>query len=292
MEVGQDYNYTVSRSGVSTAGPLSVAIASSNGAIIVGRTITIPAGQTIASGTMRALTPGVTTLTATAAGVQSSSRTATVIQPLARVQSVSISPTSPVQGEMVTVTLTRGGGRIDEGISHAIFQSAVERQTFSVPESVNIPAGQTTASFTAQALAVGNAAIEVYITGSPSEGGATLQYGFAIREAGDRQTTYTTRGLILRETGELSTKSAQSHADHRRRQPIADDHDRRTSTICLRRFDNRPGQPVAGLTTSDHRAGHTVRTEDHPCSPALTRSISSATMSTRMARLNPIGSRY
>ncbi len=208
MEAGVDYPYTVTRQGLPTTDPLSVTVTSSNVLITHGGDpFVIPAGQSTVTRLLRPVTPGTTTMTATAAGVQSSSQTITVIQPLARVQSVSISPTSPVQGEMVTVTLTRGPGRIDDGVSHVIVQSAVERLTFPAPESVNIPAGQTTASFVAQALAAGNAAIEVYITGSPSEGGATLQYGFAIREAGDRQTTYTNRGLILRETGELSTKT-------------------------------------------------------------------------------------
>jgi len=139
---------TVSLSGAAPAGGLVVSLSSSNSAAAVPASVTVTAGNTSATFAIATVSvPATTTvtITATSNGV---SKTATLtVTPAAAValSSVSVNPTSVVNQNTATGTVTISAPAPAGGIVVALWTTGTVAY---VPESVTIPAGSSTASFT------------------------------------------------------------------------------------------------------------------------------------------------
>jgi hypothetical protein len=139
---------TVTLSGAAPTGGVSVSLSSNNAAATVPASVTVAAGSTSATFTVATSSvPATTSVTITAA-YNSVSQTAVLsITPAATValSSVSVNPTSVVNQLSATGTVTLSAAAPTGGIVVALWTNG---SPAFVPESVTIPAGATTASFT------------------------------------------------------------------------------------------------------------------------------------------------
>jgi uncharacterized protein DUF4082/Big-like domain-containing protein len=150
---GSSSTGTVTLSGAAPTGGAVVTLTSSNtSAATVPTSVTVAAGSTSATFT-------VTTSTVSAISTASISATygATVsatltVNPAASVSGVSLSPTSVVGGANSTGTVTLSAAAPTGGVSVALSSSNTAAAT--VPASVTVPAGSTTATFTVTTLSV------------------------------------------------------------------------------------------------------------------------------------------
>jgi len=144
------------------AGGITLALASAQPAnATVPTTLTVPAGASEASFSVTGVAAGNASITATRGTLGSSTSLVTVVPPI----SVALAPATSrvVRGGNVTLTLTlgepaaAGGARINLATSNA--------SVASVPASVMVPAGQSTATFVVTTLAVGDASITASAAG-------------------------------------------------------------------------------------------------------------------------------
>lgn len=132
---------------VAPAGGVTFSLSSSNpAAASVPATVLVPAGQSKATFTVT--TSAVTTdqnvlITATAAGGAQASRTLTVQAP--GIISLSVQPSTPTGGAVATGTLVLNVAAPSGGLVISLSSSNTSAAT--VPASVTVPAGQTSASF-------------------------------------------------------------------------------------------------------------------------------------------------
>jgi hypothetical protein len=143
---------TVSLSAAAAAQGATVALSSSNATVAtVQMSVTVPAAATSATFTISAMSPGTATITATLSGA---SRTATITVTGSTggvaLGSISLSPNSVVGGNPVTGTVMLTGAAPSGGA----VVSLSGNDPVTVPATVTVPAGATTATFTVATKAV------------------------------------------------------------------------------------------------------------------------------------------
>ncbi len=139
---------TVTLSGAAPTGGVSVSLSSNNAAATVPASVTVAAGSTTATFTVATSSvPATTSVTITATYNSVSKTAALSVTPAAKValSSVSVSPTSVVNQLSATGTVTISAAAPTGGIVVALWTTGTAA---FVPESVTIPAGSKTASFT------------------------------------------------------------------------------------------------------------------------------------------------
>jgi hypothetical protein len=148
---GNSSTGTVTLTAPAPSGGFVVNLSSSNTSVAtVPSSVTVPAGATSANFTVSTRAVSSTTsvtITASAGGV---SRTATLTvnpSPSVTLQSLTISPTSVWGGSTATGTVTLSGPAPAGG---AVVQLRSNSNRASVPSSITIPAGATSARFTIQ----------------------------------------------------------------------------------------------------------------------------------------------
>jgi thermitase len=148
---GNSATGTVTLTAPAGSGGFTVQLSSSNSSVAsVPSSVTVPAGQTSASFTITTYQGSSTTsltITASAGGVTRSA-SLTVNPPSSGVtlQSLTISPTSVTGGSSATGTVQLSGPAPAGGVVVQLRSSNTNNAT--VPSSVTVPAGQTSASFT------------------------------------------------------------------------------------------------------------------------------------------------
>ncbi len=160
---------TVTLSGLAPAGGLVVAISDNNSAATVPASVTIAANATtaafsITTKTVTASTP--VTITATANGTAPT--TILTVVPIA-LSSVSVSPTSVLEGASSTGTVTLNGPAPAGG---AVITLAANSAATSLPASVTVPANATSVTFTITTASV-SAATTSTITATYNSGNKT-----------------------------------------------------------------------------------------------------------------------
>lgn len=159
---GQTTQGTVTIAAPAPAGGMAIALSSSNAAVSVPASVTVAQGATSATftataGTVASITTAV--LTASSSGTNvSASVTVNPIVPT----SLSLSPTSVQGGQTTQGTVTISSPAPTGGITIALLSS---NSAASVPASVTVPQGATTASFTATSGVV-TAVTQVILTAS------------------------------------------------------------------------------------------------------------------------------
>lgn len=147
VEGGTPSTGTVTLSGPAAAGGVVVALASSNTAVA-----TVPASVPVPAGSTSATFPVITQAVATAvqvsitASVEAVSRQATLsVAPAVSVSAVSLNPPAVVGGQSSTGTVSLSGAAFAGGAVVTLASSNMAVAT--VPASVLVPAGSTSATF-------------------------------------------------------------------------------------------------------------------------------------------------
>src|SRR5467141_383505 len=139
---------TVTLSGPAPTGGAQVALSSNNGAASVPSSVAVPAGATTATFTVNtSVVAASTTVTISAAygGVSKSATLTVTSPPLPTVSSLTLNPTSVIGGvNSSTGTVTRSGPA-PAGGAQVVLSS--NKGAASVPSSVFVPAGATSATF-------------------------------------------------------------------------------------------------------------------------------------------------
>jgi hypothetical protein len=152
---------TVTLAAAAPAGGANVALASSNPAVATVQTpITIAAGSMSAPFTVTAVASGTATITATLNGSSGQSPAFTVTRG-ATLSSIALSASTVVGGGIVNATATLSGPAPAGGAMVSLSSA----DPVTVPPSVTVPAGATTATFTVVTRIVGGT-IAATITGS------------------------------------------------------------------------------------------------------------------------------
>jgi len=164
---GNSSTGTVTLSGPAPSGGFVVSLSSSNTNVAtVPSTVTVPAGATSANFTIstRAVSSATSvTITASAGGVSRSATLTVNPSPSVTLQSLTISPTSVVGGNSATGTVTLSGPAPSGGF--VVNLSSSNTNVATVPSTVTVPAGATSANFTISTRAV-SSATSVTITAS------------------------------------------------------------------------------------------------------------------------------
>jgi LmbE family N-acetylglucosaminyl deacetylase len=157
----------VTLDGPAPAGGAQVALSSSTGAAQVPSSVTVAAGATATSFVVTTSPVAVSTAAAIAAssGGRTQSVTLTVLPPV--VSALNVSPASVMGGSPATGTVTLNAPAPAGGAQVAL---SSDSGAASVPSSVTVPAGATSASFSFGTSAVAN---NTAVTLSASYGGAT-----------------------------------------------------------------------------------------------------------------------
>jgi hypothetical protein len=165
---------TVTLSGPAPTGGAQVALSSSNTAVAtVPSSVTVAAGATTASFTVNTSAVAASTTVAISASyagaTASASLTVTPAPTAPTLSSLTLNPTTVVGGvQSSTGTVTLSGPALSGGAQVALFSS--NSAVASVPSSVTVPAGATSATFTVSTSAV---TASTTVTISASYGGAT-----------------------------------------------------------------------------------------------------------------------
>jgi LmbE family N-acetylglucosaminyl deacetylase len=171
---GSAVSGTVTLSGPAPAGGAQVALSSSSGAVSVPASVTVPAGA--ASASFSATTSPVaaaTTATISASyGGATQTSALTVVPP--RASALSLSQGSVTGGTSVTGTVMIDGPAPAGG---AVVQLSANSAAASVPGSVTIAAGGTSATF---AVATSPVAASTAVSISASSGGATVNVSLTV----------------------------------------------------------------------------------------------------------------
>lgn len=158
---------TVTLNSPAPSGGAVVNLSSSNVAVTVPASVTVPAGALIQVFNVNSLPVATTTsvtLTATRNGVSKSVNLSVIASAIA---SVAVSPTAATGGEVVTGTVSLTGPAPTGGRTISLSSNALSRAT--VPSSVVVPAGATSAGFTITTFpqtADGNATIIAGLNGA------------------------------------------------------------------------------------------------------------------------------
>ena len=143
---------TVTLAAAALAGGASIALSSSNPAVAtVPTTATIPAGSSSVSFSITAIAPGTATFIASINGSSSQSPMFTVGPRAVALASVTLAQSTVVGGDSVTATATLTGAAPAGGASVSLTGS----DPVSVPASVTVLTGFSSATFTVQTRAVG-----------------------------------------------------------------------------------------------------------------------------------------
>jgi trimeric autotransporter adhesin len=144
-----------------TTGATVTLTSSNTGVATVPGSVAVAAGQTSATFTVTGVAAGSSTITAAVSGSQGSA-SITVAPGAAQVLGLTLSASSVVGGNPVTGTLVISSPAPAGGMVVTLSSS----DPVTVPASVTIPAGQTTATFTVNTRAVGGAFNNVPINAS------------------------------------------------------------------------------------------------------------------------------
>jgi trimeric autotransporter adhesin len=200
LTAGQIGTGTVTLASPAATGGGSVNLSSSGPAVTVPVSITVPAGETTATFPVTASTvtsPSTATVTASsansaAATVSVNPSVSTPTGPLATIASLSVAPSSVASGQTATGTVTLASAAPASGV---VVGLASNNLAATVPVSVTVPAGQTTATFpvstntvltpaTATITAVSANTEAAVLTVNPASGGQpALISGFSISPA-------------------------------------------------------------------------------------------------------------
>lgn len=175
--IGRSAQLTLTSATAAPSGGLTVALASSDpGVASVPGTVTIPVGSTSASVLVRGHAQGSATLSALADGQTSSTSIVTVRGVSLDLPSAIVVPPGGSQPVSVTLSDPAPAG----GLSVTLASS--NPPVASVPASITVPAGATTASFTVSGGAAGSATLTASAAGYESATAAvtvdTLAIGF------------------------------------------------------------------------------------------------------------------
>jgi len=160
---------TVNLSGPAPAGGAQVTLSSNNPAASVASTVTVPAGATSATFSVTTIPVANTTVATLSASYGGATRTTTLTVLPPAVSDLALNPSSVVGGPLVggsTGTVTLNGPAPAGGAQVALSSNS---GAASVPSSVTIPAGATSANFsvsTAVVLSTTNATITASYKGS------------------------------------------------------------------------------------------------------------------------------
>jgi hypothetical protein len=139
---------TVTLSGPAPSAGAQVALASDNGAASVPSSVTVPAGATSAAFPVNTTVVAASTAVTISASYGGASKSATLTvppSPLPTLSSLTLNPTSVIGGAQSTGTVTLSGPAPAGGAQVAL---ASNNGAASVPSSVTVPAGATSATFT------------------------------------------------------------------------------------------------------------------------------------------------
>src|SRR5467141_72880 len=170
---GNSSTGTVTLSGAAPAGGAQVALSSNNGAASVPSSVAVPAGATSATFTVSTSPVAASTTVAISAGyggvTKTASLTVTPASPAApSLSSLTLNPTSVIGGvQSSTGTVTLSGPAPTGGAQVALSSN---NGAASVPSSVAVPAGATTATFTVNTSVV---AASTTVTISAAYGGVS-----------------------------------------------------------------------------------------------------------------------
>lgn len=168
LAAGSTVQGTVTLSAAPSGGA-TISLVSSNTAVAtVPATVTIAAGASSATFTVTAVAPGSASITASMNGANSQSAALTVIGGAVALTSISFASGTVVGGNQLTGTLTLTGAAPTGGASVTLTAT----DPITVPASVLVPAGATTATFSASTRAVAGT-ISGTVTGSYGGGSAT-----------------------------------------------------------------------------------------------------------------------
>jgi len=215
LAVGRSGEGTITLSASAPSGGVGVALSSSNPAVAsVQPSLTIAGGSSSATFAVVGVATGTTAITASLNGNTSQSPLITVIPRAVALSSISMSAPNIIGGSTVTGVVTLTGPAPAGGADVSL--SAADPVT--VPTSVVVPAGSSTATFSASTRTV-DAAVTGTITGA--YGGVTasatvsiVRPGFATASfgvSGSTETdtcTMTTNGRTLNCTFDGSTSTA------------------------------------------------------------------------------------
>jgi hypothetical protein len=165
---GSSLTGTVTLNGLAPVGGATVALSANNAAAILPASVTVPQGATTASFSMDTTAVGATTQITVTATLNTVTTTGLLTVTPPALGSVTLSPTTVVGGSAYstgTVTLTAPAPT--GGISVTLASSNTTAAT--VPASITIPAGATTADF----------AVATNVVGSASSSTITATFGVA-----------------------------------------------------------------------------------------------------------------
>lgn len=179
ISAGQTATGTVTLASPAPAGGASVNLSSDNSAASVPSSIAIPQGQT--SGTFPVATSAVTTPTTATVNASSANGASASLQinptvsspppTSATIASLSISPSSVTGGQNATGAVTLAAAAPSGGVQVGLTSS---NSAATVPASVTIPAGQTTANFPVSTSTVSSANAATISASSANTQSATL----------------------------------------------------------------------------------------------------------------------
>jgi hypothetical protein len=162
VSTGGSAQGTVGLTAAASTGGASVSLSSSNPAVVTVQTaVTVQAGSSSATFPVTAVGSGTATITASLNGSSSQSGTLTVAATSVALSSISLSTSSVAGGDMVTGTATL----IAAAPAGGAVVSLSSTDPVSVPPSVTVPAGSTSATFTIYTRTVGGT-VSATITGS------------------------------------------------------------------------------------------------------------------------------
>ncbi len=169
---GGSATVTVALTASAPTGGASVALGSNSAALPVPASVTVPAGQSLAS--VSITTSAVTatasvTVTATYLSVSKTANATLTVAPVAAISSITVSPATLAGGASATVTVALTASAPTGGASVALNSNS---SAFPVPASVSVPAGRTSASVTVQSAAV-SASTTVTVTATYGSGSKT-----------------------------------------------------------------------------------------------------------------------
>jgi hypothetical protein len=198
LAAGSSGQGTVSLTAAAPTGGASISMSSSNPSIATVQTpVTIQAGSSSASFTLAAITAGTAIITASLNGKSSQSPMLTVTAGTVLLSSISLSASSVVGGDSVTGTVTLTAAAPPGGA--VVLLSSGDPVT--VPASVTVPGGASSATFTIATRAVGGT---ISGTISASYGGASVSAALTVTRPTVATASFGVSGPTESETCELA----------------------------------------------------------------------------------------